>query len=227
MSDEHHEPTESPAPGGEHASLDEAAPGADPSVHADAPQPERTFTPAPQAEAAGGVAGILAWVQQNVAVAAGIAIAVVLVLGVGGYFLFSGGKKPAPAASSSGVALTAEQQAAIAQGVCGVAIARVRNYGVLPQSATLSSTEATPGSQPGFESCQAASDGLQYAMVVQVTCQDLSKADCVALDSVKSSDGTALYHRRPYSSQPMPPPTPQTQVGAPEDLSQPGATPQQ
>jgi len=217
MSDEHHEPTDGAAPGQEPASLDEAAPGSAPSVQASVPPPSAPEA-APRAAAAGGEA--MAWVQQNVAVAAGAAIAVVLILGVGGYFLFAGGaKKTVPATSSSGVALTPEQQAAIAQGVCGVTIQRVKDYGVLPSGATLASTEASKANQPGMESCQATSGGTQYALMAQVSCDDLSKADCVALDSVKSSDGTMLYHRRPYASQPMPMPTPATEVSQPDDQS--------
>ncbi|HTO41423.1 MAG TPA: hypothetical protein VL026_10645 [Rhizomicrobium sp.] len=120
--------------------------------------------------------------------------ATVVVLGaVGGYFALNktqpGGTEPAQTASAD----------AQPNGVCGAALARVRDYGVVPFNATLSSNADGTKAENGRIACSAKSGEETYSMLVNVSCSDLNDENCLEIFRVTQGDGNALFQKRAYS----------------------------
>lgn len=84
-------------------------------------------------------------------------------------------------------------------GTCGTALARVRDYGVVPYNAELSGNPAGSKSDDGHIACAAASGDQTYSMLVTLSCDDLSDAKCLEIYRVTKGDGNALFQKRPYS----------------------------
>jgi hypothetical protein len=122
--------------------------------------------------------------------------AVVIVLGaVGAYFaLGTGGARKA----ATGGTETAKAEPAPG-GTCGTALARVRDYGVVPFNAMLSGSEDGTKSEDGRIQCAAAFGDQTYSMLVNVSCDDMSNPKCLEIYRVTQGDGHALFQKRPYS----------------------------
>jgi hypothetical protein len=123
----------------------------------------------------------------------------VIVLGaVGGYFAYQQG-----AAGHKNAAAAAGTQSAEVQpppgGTCGTALARVRDYGVVPYNTKLSGDTEGKKTDDGRIACAATSGDQTYSMLVNVMCDDLSNPKCLEVYRVTEGKGTALYQKRPYS----------------------------
>ncbi len=123
--------------------------------------------------------------------------AVVIVAGAAGAWLTLGkGGVMNNAAGGAGKSASAE---AGSGGACGTALARVRDYGVVPYNAELSSDADGTKEQDGRILCAAASGDETYSMLVNLSCDDLSDAKCLEIYRVTRGDGNALFQKRPYS----------------------------
>lgn len=123
--------------------------------------------------------------------------AVVIVAGAAGAWL-SLGKGGVAHKGTAGDTQSANAEPAPG-GTCGTALARVRDYGVVPFNATLSGdAEGTKG-KDGRIACAAASGDQTYSMLVNLSCDDLSNAKCLEIYRVTKGDGNALFQKRPYS----------------------------
>jgi hypothetical protein len=80
--------------------------------------------------------------------------------------------------------------------ICEATLDRVRDYGVLPQGATLSAADPDKTQVNGRVTCHAQMGQVQYAMTIDVVCDDMGKNSCLKLYSVKQADGAALFQRQ-------------------------------
>ena len=91
---------------------------------------------------------------------------------------------------------SAAQNALADRSICEATLDRVRAYGVIPPDTALASPDPDKTEVDGRVTCHAQSGQAQFAMVVDVHCDDMSKDDCLNLYSVKQNDGTALFQRQ-------------------------------
>lgn len=120
--------------------------------------------------------------------------ALVIVLGAVGAFValeYGGSKK------SQGGTATAESSAP--SSTCEAALARVRDYGVVPFDSTLSGDADGKKRDDGHIECGATSGEETYSMLVDLTCDDLSNENCLEIYRVTEGNGTSLFQKRPYS----------------------------
>lgn len=80
--------------------------------------------------------------------------------------------------------------------VCEATLERAQAYGILSSAATLAQSDPDKTQVDGRVTCHAQADGGQYAMTVDVPCDDMSKETCIKLYSVKQADGTSLFQRQ-------------------------------
>ena len=107
--------------------------------------------------------------------------------------------------------------------VCKAAVDRARDYGVIPGTAT-AGTEAKQTDVTDRRVCEAQAGDVKYNVTADLTCKDLTKADCLTLYSVESSDGKSTYQMRaPEEDVSENAPVPGT--GAAPDSASPAATP--
>lgn len=121
-------------------------------------------------------------------------IATVVVLGaVGGYFALEGG--------GHGTGKAAKTASADAQpsGACGTALARARDYGVVPFDAALTSDADGTKAEEGRIACTASSGEQTFSMLVSVSCSDLTDEGCLDIYRVTQGDGNALFQKRAYT----------------------------
>ena len=124
-----------------------------------------------------------------------IAATVVVLAAVGAYFLLA---KPGTTHKSA----TGTESASVEptpDGACGTALARVRDYGVVPFNSTLSSDADGTKTADGRVECAAVNGDQTYSMTVNLNCDDLSDPKCLEIYRVTQGDGNALFQKRPYS----------------------------
>lgn len=126
-----------------------------------------------------------------------IAAFVVLIAIVGGYFALQ--KAGVASKVVSGNDTQSASAAPSPGGTCGTALARVRDYGVVPFNSKLSGTEEGKKDASGRVECAAASGDQIYSMLVNLSCNDLSDPKCLEIYRVTQGDGNALFQKRPYS----------------------------
>lgn len=80
--------------------------------------------------------------------------------------------------------------------ICEATLDRVQDYGVLSPGATLTQKDPDKTQVNGRVTCHAQAGTMQYAMTVDVPCDDMGKDSCLKLYSVKQADGTALFQRQ-------------------------------
>lgn len=80
--------------------------------------------------------------------------------------------------------------------ICEATLDRVQSYGVLSPGATLTQADPDKTQVNGRVTCHAQAGTMQYAMTVDVPCEDMGKDTCLKLYSVKQADGTALFQRQ-------------------------------
>jgi hypothetical protein len=80
--------------------------------------------------------------------------------------------------------------------ICTLALEHARDYGVVPNTATLANMEAKSTDVRNRRLCTAQAGGNDYSLTVDVTCKDMKKKDCVALYSVERADGLSTYQVR-------------------------------
>ena len=114
----------------------------------------------------------------------GGAIVIVAALGYVGWTQF--GHKAAPGSAD----------ALANRSVCEAALDRVMAYGVIPPAATLAQADADKTQVEQRVVCHAQAGGQQYALTVDVPCDDMAKDTCIKLYSVKQADGTSLFQRQ-------------------------------
>jgi hypothetical protein len=114
----------------------------------------------------------------------GGAIVILAALGYVGWTQF--GPHPAPGSAD----------ALAARSVCEATLDRVQAYGVVSPAATLSQADPDKTQVNGRVTCHAKAGAAQYAMTVDVPCDDMGKDSCIKLYSVKQADGTALFQRQ-------------------------------
>lgn len=123
--------------------------------------------------------------------------AFVVLIGVaGGYFALQKGMASKVTPGSSDKSASAAPSPG---GTCGTALARVRDYGVVPFNSELSGTEEGKKDASGRVECAAASGDQTYSMLVNLSCDDLSDPKCLEIYRVTQGDGNALFQKRPYS----------------------------
>ncbi|HVP83913.1 MAG TPA: hypothetical protein VMS78_04240 [Rhizomicrobium sp.] len=122
---------------------------------------------------------------------------VVLIAIVGGYFALQRGGMASKV--TSGNDTQSASAAPSPSGTCGTALARVRDYGVVPFNSELSGTEEGKKDTSGRVECAAASGDQTYSMLVNLSCDDLSDPKCLEIYRVTQGNGNALFQKRPYS----------------------------
>lgn len=125
-----------------------------------------------------------------------IAATVVVLAAVGAYFVV--GKTGATHKAVTGGTESANAEPA-PDGACGTALARVRDYGVVPYNSTLSSGADGTKNADGRVECAAVHGDQSYSMTVNLNCDDLSDPKCLEIYRVTQGDGNALFQKRPYS----------------------------
>jgi len=78
---------------------------------------------------------------------------------------------------------------------CNRAVARAKDYGVLPASAEPASDSAAPGTEKGRSLCRAKAGLNEYSIVIDFRCNDGSSDSCFRLLRVTDSNGSALFDR--------------------------------
>jgi hypothetical protein len=124
------------------------------------------------------------------------AVAIVLVAGGAWYMLGMSGSHKVAATGGDTQSASAEPAPG---GTCGTALARVRDYGVVPFNSTLSSDADGTKNAEGRVECAAVHGDQTYSMTVNVNCDDLSDPKCLEVYRVTQGDGNALFQKRPYS----------------------------
>ena len=120
---------------------------------------------------------------RNRILAAAIAFVVVVLAAGGGYYVWSQSK------TGSG-----QQVASLAEaGVCKAAVARARDYGVLPPDAAKTGERNEDANNPSRVTCNAQASNGTFKLVADVACDDANKSECLILQKVMSSSGTALF----------------------------------
>ncbi len=116
-----------------------------------------------------------------------LALAVVVALGVGGYYLFMHKSVPDKYANDPVKAKLA------ARSVCEATTDLTKDYGVIPPAAKLDSKEGTKveGNDKRM-TCTASG----FTMRVDVECDDMADSKCLALYSVTNSANESLFQRR-------------------------------
>ncbi len=114
----------------------------------------------------------------------GGAAAVIAAAAVGGYFLFKPG---APKLDAHGKPIPS---------LCEAALVRAVDYGVVEGDTKLSSTEATASQTGNRMICKAKLGGEDYALTVDVACDDMSNDKCLKLYSVTDAAGNSLFQRQ-------------------------------
>lgn len=124
--------------------------------------------------------------------------ATVIVLGAAsGYFALQKSNIDSTGRSSSG-AQSADAEPS-PTGTCGKALARVRDYGVVPFNSALSGDEDGRRNENGRVECAVSSGDQTYSMVVNVSCDNPSDPKCLEIYRVTEGNGNSLFQKRPYS----------------------------
>ena len=111
-----------------------------------------------------------------------IAALVVVAAAGGGYYYWSQSH-----GGSAQVASLSEK------GVCKAAVARARDYGVLPPDAEKVGEKAVSDSDPNRVTCDAQANNATFKLTATVPCDDANDDKCLMLEKVTTSDGKALY----------------------------------
>ncbi len=124
---------------------------------------------------------------------AGIASIVIAVLALagGGYYAFTQGlfsKNEADSAASQ----------VVASGTCGVALSRVKDYGVVPSESELSGSK-NGTSADGRIACDVSANETRYAVLVNKVCDNLAETNCLEIYSVTQDGGEVLFQQRAYA----------------------------
>lgn len=115
---------------------------------------------------------------------AGAAVVVILAVAGGGYYFLSGN-----AHHTSG-----SQHVSLAElGVCKAAVARARDYGVLPPDAAKSGDRVVDNANPDRVICNATANDATFKLTADVKCDDANKDSCLILQKVTNESGKALY----------------------------------
>jgi hypothetical protein len=125
-----------------------------------------------------------------------IAATVVVLAAVGAYFAL--GKSGIAHKAVRGGTQSASAEAT-PDGACGTALARVRDYGVVPYNSTLSGDADGTKNANGRVECAAVHGDQTYSMTVNLNCDNLSDPKCLEIYRVTQGDGNALFQKRPYS----------------------------
>jgi hypothetical protein len=125
-----------------------------------------------------------------------IAATVIVLAAVGAYFAL--GKSGIAHKAVRGGTQSASAEAT-PDGACGTALARVRDYGVVPYNSTLSGDADGTKNANGRVECAAVHGDQTYSMTVNLNCVNLSDPKCLEIYRVTQGDGNALFQKRPYS----------------------------
>lgn len=123
-------------------------------------------------------------------------VAIALVAGGAWYILGANSKHKVATAGGDTQSASAEPTPG---GTCGTALARVRDYGVVPFNSTLSGDAEGTKNADGRIQCAATHGDQTYSMTVNLKCDDLSDPKCLEIYRVTQGDGNALFQKRPYS----------------------------
>lgn len=127
---------------------------------------------------------------RNPVVLGGAAVVVIVAVAAGGYFLGRGsGGSNAPAGSKEALA---------ARGVCEATLARVKDYGIVDASATLTSKDATDTKTAKRVICKASSGGTAVTITVDVPCDNMANDKCLKLFKVTDASGALLFQRTKF-----------------------------
>ncbi len=80
--------------------------------------------------------------------------------------------------------------------ICTVALDDARDYGVVPNTASLANSKAKSTDDEDRKQCTAESGSDVYTLTVDLTCKDVKNKDCIALYSVQRADGLTTYQVR-------------------------------
>lgn len=132
----------------------------------------------------------------------GAVVVLVLLLAGGGYWRMKGEHKAAVAAKRphligdlGDTVIALDTVAPALDKFCAEMLARALDFGVLPQGATLTSSEAQTGQPAGRFSCQAQGGDGKYTLIIDTACPNSQEKTCFALDSVRREDGAWAYKR--------------------------------
>ena len=120
---------------------------------------------------------------RNRILVAAIAFVVVVLAAGGGYYFWS------KSASSSGQEVASLSEA----GICKAAVARARDYGVLPPDAQKVGEKSVSDTDPNRVTCNAQANSATFTLIATVPCDDAKDDKCLMLQKVTSADGKALY----------------------------------
>lgn len=83
--------------------------------------------------------------------------------------------------------------------ICTATLDSARNFGVVPYTASLASSDAKKTDVKDRRVCQAKADGDTYNMTVDLKCKDskrIKKGECTTLYSVERADGLSTFQVR-------------------------------
>jgi hypothetical protein len=132
----------------------------------------------------------LEWLTAQVLLALGV------IIGIAGFFApvsFKAGPGSIP--SIPGAASAPSSQAAAAQQFCSTAVARARDFGVVPGD-TRPSGVPDKTDVRGRYVCAAETSSSKFTVSVDLLCRDVGTESCFSLFNVTQSDGTVLYQRQ-------------------------------
>jgi len=139
---------------------------------------------------------------RNRMIAIGVAAVVVIAAVVGGYFLWSGHGTTSTEArkviqtgdpllmDAANVAVAAEKG-----DMCERIVTRAESYAIVPDGAAVNGSETETQTEGRF-TCQASANGQNFTLTVDKACDDLGDHDCLVLQRVTDSSGTALFARQ-------------------------------
>ena len=129
------------------------------------------------------------WRVALLTVVAGFAVAIAVTL-------FIHFRTPSPQAIE---AANRQQAVAVTQAarmVCVQALAAAKNFGIVPNYASLAAALPSATQIRGRYLCSGATTVARYTMAVDLFCRELKNPRCVNLFSVTQQDGTILYKRQ-------------------------------
>jgi hypothetical protein len=148
--------------------------------------------------------GFLASIDRRLLMIGGAAV-VAVIIGAGAYFAVGGSDSATSAEKArTTVARTgwdtlvdsANDAASSESGsLCDRALTRARNYGIVPASTALTSSESETQVQNRFTCAAKADDGATFTLAVDKTCEDIADHSCLAIHTVTQADGRTLFER--------------------------------
>ena len=125
------------------------------------------------------------WAAARIVLIGGFIVAIA----VAGFFLWQ--RHQATIAAQQKAVATVNAQAQLL--LCAMELASAKSMGIVPPYGRLITAAPRSGGKQGRYVCAAATPSLGYIITADLVCRALTDPKCVKVQSIKTSDGTALY----------------------------------